>query len=143
MRLSTKGRYATRIMVCMAMQDGDTPRRKQEIAEAEGISSDYVEQILIRLKAAGLVESHRGARGGFTISGSPNDITVLDVLQASEGPMAIVPCSKDDCNRETACVSRDIWQMAEEALSGVFSNCTVAELADKANGLKQSISYTI
>jgi Rrf2 family protein len=127
----------------MAMQKSDIPRRKHEIAESEGISSDYVEQILIRLKAAGLVESHRGAKGGFTISGSPEEITVADVLQASEGPMAIVPCSKSDCNRETACVTREIWQQAENALAEVFEKQTVAGLAEKAQRMRSSILYDI
>ena len=125
------------------MQKSDIPRRKHEIAESEGISADYVEQILIRLKAAGLVDSHRGAKGGFTISGSPEKITVADVLQASEGPMAIVPCSKADCDRETACVTREIWKLAETALNEVFGGHTIAGLAEKAQGMRESILYDI
>lgn len=143
MKLSTKGRYATRIMVYLAMHDPNIPRRKQEIAESEGISADYVEQILIRLKAGGLVVSHRGARGGFTISKSPEKITVRDVLQASEGPLTLVPCSSETCERDTACVTREIWIKAEEALAEVFDGNTIADLAEKAVGMRKSISYAI
>ncbi len=143
MKLSTKGRYATRIMVCLAMKDSTIPRRKQEIAESEGISADYVEQILIRLKAGGLVVSHRGARGGFTLARDPRKITVTDVLQASEGPLSLVPCSQENCERETACVTHAIWRNAEVALSAVFDGNTIADLAEKALGMRKSISYAI
>ena len=67
LRLSTKGRYATRIMVYLALCNPDEPARKQEIAEAEGIPADYVEQILTKLRTAGLVKSRRGAGGGFQL----------------------------------------------------------------------------
>ncbi len=143
MKLSTKGRYATRIMVQLAMREQTVPRRKLEIAAAEGMSADYVEQILIKLKAAGLVVSHRGAQGGFTIAREPEKITVSDVLQASEGPLSLVPCSREPCQRETACVTREIWHSAEAALSELFDGCTIADLAEKAMGLSKSLSYTI
>ena len=143
MKLSTKGRYATRIMVCLAMQDSTVPRRKQEIAESEGISADYVEQILIRLKAGGLVVSHRGARGGFTIAREPEKITVADVLQASEGPLSLVPSCKEPCSRETACVTQEIWRSAEAALLNVFSAHTIADLAEQARGMNETLSYEI
>jgi Rrf2 family protein len=143
MKLSTKGRYATRIMVCLAMRDPNIPRRKQEIAESEGISSDYVEQILIRLKAGGLVVSHRGARGGFTLAKEPEKITVSDVLRASEGPLSLVPCSNGNCERETACVTQEIWHSAEEALLTVFDGSTIADLVEKALKLRKSITYAI
>ncbi len=143
MKLSTKGRYATRIMVCLAMHDPNIPRRKQEIAESEGISADYVEQILIRLKAGGLVLSHRGARGGFTLAKEPKMITVADVLRASEGPLSLVSCSQDKCERETACVTQEVWRSAEKALSEVFEGVTILDLADKALGMRKSISYAI
>jgi len=95
MKLSTKGRYATRIMVYLAMQNSDSPCRKQDIAEAESISADYVEQILIRLKAAGLVTSHRGAHGGFSLTRPPSEVTVEAVLQATEGPLLLVACTDE------------------------------------------------
>jgi Rrf2 family protein len=143
MKLSTKGRYATRIMVCLAMHDPNIPRRKQEIAESEVISADYVEQILIRLKAGGLVVSHRGARGGFTLAKAPEKITVSDVLSASEGPLSLAPCSRESCERETSCVTQEIWRSAEVALAAVFDGTTIADLAEKALGMRKSISYAI
>jgi Rrf2 family protein len=142
MKLSTKGRYATRIMVYLAVQQQGVPCRKQEIADAEGISADYVEQILIRLKAAGLVTSHRGARGGFSLTRAPETVTVEEVLQATEGPVTLVPCEDEACVRESICVTRGIWRKAEEALSAVFSGSTIAELAVSAAELRESKSLT-
>jgi Rrf2 family protein len=127
-------------MVRLAMQGNDIPCRKHEIADSEGISGDYVEQILIRLKAAGLVESHRGSKGGFTINGSPESITVADVLTASEGPVAIAPCTMGECSRKTDCVTRLIWNEAEHAISDVLGRHTIAQLAERTNSICDEIS---
>ncbi len=145
MKLSTKGRYATRIMVYLAMQEQGIPCRKQQIAEAEGISADYVEQILIRLKAAGLVTSHRGARGGFSLTRPAVDVTVEEVLQATEGPVTLVACGDEGCDRETICVTRRVWRAAEAALSAVFSGTVIEDLAEAARdvGKSKSITYDI
>jgi Rrf2 family transcriptional regulator, iron-sulfur cluster assembly transcription factor len=142
MKLSTKGRYATRIMVYLSMQNSQVPCRKQEIADAESISADYVEQILIRLKAAGLVLSHRGARGGFSLARPPSEVTVAEVLAATEGPLSLVACSDEGCERETICVTQRIWRAAEEALSKVFSGTVISELAESAAELAKSKSIT-
>ena len=141
-KLSTKGRYATRILVRLAMQKSDKPYRKQEIAEAEGISADYVEQILIRLKAAGLVASHRGARGGFSLIRDPVEVTVEEVLVATEGPLALVTCAEEGCKRETICVTQRVWRDAEAALLKVFSGTVIADLAKVATQLAESKSIT-
>ncbi len=145
MRLSTKGRYATRIMIALAMCDQTRPARKQAIADSEGISADYVEQILMRLKAGGLVQSHRGAKGGFSLAKDPDTITVADVLATTEGPLALAPCKRDDCTRATYCVAKDIWQEANEALEEVFGAVTIGQLASRAAELKDahSLSYVI
>lgn len=134
--LSTKGRYATRIMVYMARK-GNTAR-KEDIAREEGISPDYVEQILIKLKAGGLVKSHRGARGGFTLTRPPETITVTDVLSAAEGAMNLAPCDSSKCNRASVCVTRRLWQKAEEQLHRTFSETTIAQLARQAEELQEA-----
>ena len=131
MRLSTKGRYATRIMVCLAMRHGGAPVQKVEIAESEGLTKDYVEQILMKLRTAGLVESHRGVRGGFTIARDPKEITVDDVLRASEGDMVLAPCGVDDCARSSACPTRELWREAEATLTTFFAKHTIADLVLK------------
>lgn len=145
LRLSTKGRYAVRIMVYLSARDHRVPARKQDIADAEGISPDYVEQILIRLRAGGMVQSHRGARGGFTVVCQPHRTSILDVLEATEGPLQLAPCVEEPCDRETRCAVQDIYGDATEALKQVFSKALLSDLADKANALRAGspLTYSI
>ena len=85
MKLSTKGRYATRILLCVSRLQGDQPVPKKRISEQEGISTDYIEQIIVPLKNAGLVNSVRGLRGGFRLAKDSADITVYATAIDSDG----------------------------------------------------------
>jgi len=140
LKLSTKSRYAARILVCLAARDDARPIQRREIARSEGISVDYVEQILMRLKSAGLVESHRGVKGGYTLARDPKRITVTDAILATDGPPSIVPDCKRNCKRTSVCVVRSVWQDASEALMKVFSATTIAGLAEKARQVQESRS---
>jgi len=131
-RLSTKGRYATRIMIYLAAHNRDQPATTQEIAEGEHITSDYVVQILMRLKTAGLVESRRGVKGGFVLARDPADITVADVLEATEGTIQLVACDDDEpCQWSSQCVTRKVWDAANDALQEVFASRTIGQLANE------------
>lgn len=142
LKLSTKGRYAVRIMIYLAARKDDGPARKQDIAEAEGISPDYVEQILIRLRAGGLVLSHRGARGGFTLARDPRKMAVIDVLEATEGPLEIAPCTDSTCARETRCVVQEVWSEAADVLRTVFTKALISDLAEKLRDMQNSTPLT-
>jgi len=145
LKISTKGRYAVRIMVYLAVRDDERPARKQDVADAEGISPDYVGQILIRLRASGLVQSHRGARGGFTVACDPHKTTVLDILEATEGPLQIAPCVEAGCEHLTRCAVQGVWQDAAKGLREVFSGALLADLADKVTALRAGspLTYSI
>jgi len=145
LKLSTKGRYAVRIMIYLAAREEEGPARKQDVADAEGISPDYVEQILIRLRASGLVQSHRGARGGFTVSCDPHKTSVLDILEATEGPLQIAPCIDDSCSHLTRCAVHGVWQAAADSLREVFSGALLADLAEKVVRLRAGspLTYSI
>ena len=130
MKLSTKGRYATRILLCISRLQGDLPVSKKKIAEQEGISTDYIEQIIVPLKHAGLVYSVRGLRGGFRLAKDPADITLNDVLAASEGNVDLVGCLAEGCSRSDACVVQEVWQGATQALLDYFSKITLQQLHD-------------
>jgi len=135
-RLSTKGRYATRIMIYLAAHNREQPAPTQEIAEGEQITSDYVVQILMQLKTAGLVESRRGVKGGFVLARSPHDITVADVLEATEGTIQLVGCDEEEpCSRSSQCVARKVWDAANDALREVFLSRTIGQLADERRQL--------
>jgi Rrf2 family protein len=132
-RLSTKGRYAVRILVRIALaEDAAKPSRKQDIAKAEGMSGHYVEQILMKLKTAGLVRSHRGINGGFTLGKKPDKMTVADVLKVTEGSLSLVPCFTEGCYRIPFCATRAMWKKAGDALNSVLSETTIAGLVNEA-----------
>lgn len=128
MRLSTKGRYAARILLCISRLQGDQPVSKKRIAEQEGISTDYIEQILGPLKNAGLVNSVRGLHGGFRLAREPSAITVLDILTASEGEVSLVGCLSEGCSRYETCVLQAVWHGASEVLRNYFSAITLQQL---------------
>ena len=130
MKLSTKGRYATRIMLCISRLQGDLPVPKKRIAEQEGISTDYIEQIIVPLKNAGLVNSVRGLRGGFRLAKDPSKITVYDILSASEGSINLVGCLAEGCSNSDQCVVQRVWQGASDELRIYFSKITLKELHD-------------
>lgn len=130
MKLSTKGRYATRILLCISRLQGDQPVPKKRISEQEGISTDYIEQIIVPLKNAGLVNSVRGLRGGFRLAKSPDKITVYDILSASEGDINLVGCLAEGCSRSDSCVVQRVWQGASDVLREYFSKITLKELQD-------------
>jgi len=116
-------------MVNLARHDGDGPVTKQDIGQGEGISPAYVEQIMMRLKAARLIRSHRGRHGGFTLTRDAATITLAEVLQAVEGPVSISPCLYESCEREKNCPTRPIWRKAAKAVESVFSKATIGQMA--------------
>ena len=129
MALTTKGRYSARIMVYLARHNGAQPATKHAIGKAEDISPNYVEQIMIRLKSANLVRSHRGRNGGFSLVRDPERITLAEVLRAVEGPVCPVPCLYDTCEREPSCPTRPVWRKAAEALEEIFAETTIGQMA--------------
>jgi Rrf2 family protein len=132
MTISTKGRYACRIMVLLATRGSGGPVTKYEIAEAEAISPDYVQQIMMRLKAAGLVRSHRGRGGGFSVARDPETISISDVLVAMEGRVAPAPCGAPEyCDRADTCPTRNVWMEATRALEELFEGTTIAGLTGR------------
>lgn len=133
MTISTRGRYATRMAVLLAAQPAGASMTKTEIADAEGISAGYVQQLMMALRLAGIVESHRGREGGFSLSRLPDDITVAEVLKAVEGDVMPAPClTGAPCDRAENCPTRPVWETAAELLNSLFSKTTIAALASKA-----------
>ncbi len=147
MKMSTKGRYAVRILLSIARYQHNGPVPKKIIAAEEGISADYIEQIIVPLKNDGLCIGIRGVKGGFRLAKEPKDITVFDVLNASEGAMKLVDCEQMDCQGrdKNKCVTRPVWAGASEVLKKYFENITLQELLDQAAEYEKSgaASYSI
>ena len=133
MKISTKGRYGLRLMVDLAVHDGQGLIPLKEIAVRQEISEKYLEQIMIHLNRSGLVRSVRGAQGGYTLAQPPAAITVGDVLRAMEGSLAPVECVAGDgpgCERSERCVTLEVWQKLKEAIDNVVDNITLADLSE-------------
>jgi Rrf2 family protein len=133
MKMSTKGRYAVRILLSIARYQKNGPVPKKIIAAEEGISADYIEQIIVPLKNDGLVVGIRGVKGGFQLAKEPADITVYRILRASEGAMKLVDCDQMDCQGrdKNKCATRPIWEGASQVLKDYFSKITLKDLLDK------------
>ena len=111
MRLSTRGRYGTRLMVDLALHYAQGPVPLGEIAKRQGLSAKYLEQLIILLKKAGLIRSVRGRRGGYMLARKPAKISVGEIVEVLEGSLAVVDCvtDSDSCDRSPECRTRDIW----------------------------------
>jgi len=139
MRISTRGRYALRAMVDLALHTGEGPVSRRDIATRQGISADYVAQLFGRLRAAGLVEGVKGPGGGYRLVRDATTICVGDVVRAAEGSIGVTDCvaSGDDlaCQRVEECVTRAVWQQVSQAVERVLDGITLAKLCDAAQAL--------
>lgn len=133
-RVSTKGRYGTRLMLNLArnFNSGQKPVILKHVAEEEEISIRYLEQIIIPLKIYKLVKSIRGAGGGYSLARKPSEITLCSILEALEGSCALVDCVEDKelCHRLPTCAAYEIWREATELLKGYFEKVTLQYVLD-------------
>ena len=136
MRLSTVGRYALRAMVDLACYGGSEPVPRYEIAARQEVSEQYLAQLFLKLKYAGLVESVRGPGGGYLLALAPTQITAGDVLRAVEETLAPVYCVGDEedtvCERVDGCPTHWLWQRLGEAIRQTLDSVTLSELCAHA-----------
>mgnify|MGYP006311049865 CR=1 FL=1 len=132
MKISTKGRYGARASLELALRFGSGPTMVREIAEKQDISERYLEQILNTLRTSELVKSTRGAKGGYELARAPETITVAEIVRALEGPFDIVPCAYE-CNngKRDECVTCTVWAEVKDAIEGVLTNITLADLVKR------------
>lgn len=136
MKLSTRGRYGLRAMIDMAQNLDTGPIVARTIAERQGISERYLEQLMVPLKRAGLVKSIRGSQGGYFLGGDPDKITAGDIIRVLEGPIAPVECvaetDPESCRRREHCVTRVLWTQVRNAIALVLDSYSLADLAREA-----------
>ena len=140
MNISTKGRYALRMMLFLALSDLDTYVTLKSISERQGISVKYLEQIISVLVRAKYVKSVRGSQGGYKLAHPTDKYTVGRILRLIEGSLAPVTCMEDDlnqCPRSGQCVTLDIWKRIDDAVSSVVDNITLADLVKKTKAEQQ------
>ena len=132
MKISTKGRYATRVMLDLALHNTGTCIKLKDIAARQGISEKYLEQIISLLNRAGYVKSVRGAQGGYLLAIPPESCTVGMILRLTECSMAPVACLDEgsgNCQRCDICETLEVWKKLYSAINEVIDGVTIADLA--------------
>ncbi len=138
MKISTKGRYALRLMLDLAMDTSGEPVRIKDVAERQEISVKYLEQIVSILAKAGYVRSIRGPQGGYRLAREPEDYTVGMILRLTEGSLTPVECAEAEpgaCSREDTCVTRKLWKELDEAIRSVVDKYTLEDLVQWQHGM--------
>ena len=136
MIVSTKGRYALRVMVGLALRSGDEYVPLKEIAEEEGISQKYLEAIMTTLSKAGMVDAVHGKGGGYRLNRSAEEYTVGSILKLTEGSLAPGSCTSHGaaaCSRSTCCHALPMWERLEKMIDEFFEGITLADLCKTDN----------
>jgi len=133
MIVSTKGRYALRVMVGLALHSNGEFVPLKEIAETEGISQKYLEAIMTVLSKAGFVDAVHGKGGGYRLNRSPGEYTVGSILKLTEGSLAAVSCTTQGpaaCSRSTCCQTKPMWEKLDKLIDEFFEGITLADLLE-------------
>jgi Rrf2 family protein len=130
MKISTKTRYGTRAMVDIGEHYGEGPVSLRELAERQGVSMKYMEQIVPSLKAAGLIKSARGSQGGYVLAKEPHEISLHDIVHSLVGPWSLVDCLEGEsvCDRTQECVTYEIWQDIQRAIYKILDATRLDEM---------------
>jgi len=142
MKLSTRSRYGTRLLLDMAARYGQGPIQLGDIAKRQDVSVKYLEQIIIPLKKARYIKSGRGPKGGHILTKSPEEITVGEIVALLEEGTSLVDCTNDAgvCQRADVCPTRLIWKEVSEAMFDRLQAITLADLVEKAQALNNKES---
>jgi Rrf2 family protein len=145
MKFSTKTRYGLRFMLHLAVNYGRDAIQLKEIAKSENISIKYLEQIILVLKTSGLLNVMRGAKGGYSLSKKPEEITLKEIVELLSGSLQPVDCVGDSqyCERREDCVMNDIWCELYSLINNFFANKTLKDLVDSFKEKSSNYMYYI
>ena len=143
MKLSTRGRYASRMMLELALQYGKGPILLRDISNSQEISLKYLSQLLIPLKVGNLIWSARGAHGGYFLAREPKDIKLSEVITAVEGSLSPVECvdNPDICPRHINCVTQEIWGEVGNKCFEILESYTLQDMVDRQKGKTKKSNY--
>lgn len=136
MKISTKGRYALRMMLDLAMHSADGFVALKDIAERQDISKKYLEQIVPLLNKADLLRTNRGYQGGYSLAKSPEKYTVGEILRVTEGNLCPVSCLQypvNECPRASECMTLPVWEGLYKAINDYLDSVTLQDIIDRAN----------
>ena len=134
MKVSTKGRYALRMLLDLSEHSNDGFISLKDIAERQGISKKYLEQIVPVLNSSDLLRTNRGFQGGYMLAKSPDKITVGAILRLTEGDLSPVACLNDDpaqCDRSSFCATLPVWQGLKDVITNYLDGITLQDILDQ------------
>ena len=143
MKISTRGRYALRLMLDIAVNSATRPVSIKDIAKRQDISDKYLEQIISILNSAHFVRSVRGPKGGYTLTRRPDEYTVGMILRLTEGSLSPVACVGEDavaCTKMETCATKELWRRLNDAINGVVDHITLADLVEWQNNNPENYS---
>ena len=137
MKLSTKSRYGLRAIIEIAKSYGAQPAKRKIVASNQEISDSYLENILIVLKNNRIIDTTRGINGGYILSRPPKDITVLEIVDALEGPLDLVDCvsSNTICSKTETCAARTIWKELSHSWKSILGDMTLQDMIEREEAL--------
>lgn len=132
MKISARSRYATRILIDLALNEEDAPVRTTNISERTGITVQFIEQILKALRQAELVTSKRGASGGYHLNKSASEVSLGEIIRIMEGPLSLTDCCENAelCNRSGSCLTRDAWRRVSAVLANALDSIKLSDIID-------------
>jgi len=141
MKLSTKGEYASRAMLELALRYDDGPLHIRDISAAQGIPERFLEQILLLLKRTGYLRSKKGPHGGYFLSKPPSRISVAEVIRVIDGPLAPIECvsvtAHEVCPHESRCGLKSLWKETRDAIAAILERTTFADLAERTKAIRR------
>lgn len=146
MKISTKGRYALRLMIDIAMHGTAANVSIRDVAARQDISIKYLEQIVSMLVRVGYLRSIRGAQGGYRLAKTPAEYTVGDILRITEGSLAPVTCLEDGlggCERASKCMTKKLWQGLYEVVNNYVDSVTLEDLINDAIEGNEAVDFCI
>jgi Rrf2 family transcriptional regulator, cysteine metabolism repressor len=140
MRLSTKGEYASRAMLELALHHDEAALHIRDISAAQGIPERFLEQILLQLKRAGYLRSRKGPKGGYLLAKHPSKISVAEVIRVMDGPLAPIDCvsvtAHEPCAREDFCGLKGLWKEVRDAVAEILERTTFEDMARRSHEAK-------
>lgn len=130
MMISTKGRYALRVMIDIAQNGGEAPVSLHDVAKRQEVSIKYLEAIISMLVKAGFVDGFRGKSGGYLLKRAPEEITVKEIIETTEGTTAPVACTGTDCPRHSECLTAPLWNELDKMIGDYLKNITLKDVME-------------